>query len=192
MEPALQACDHCGTTVRKLLKCARCHTIGRVPATEYCSRECQKRALPAHKNVCKQRTNRLCPVCKVTRVSTAENKKQTGTIFFCCGAEVCFAWCRRKTDEAGRRCPYCRKQLPTTEAGSLDWILRMAGRGDPCAELNLGRAYNLGQYGLPVDRLVLILAGSVCFIWEFFLVQVYARVDFLYLFSVLVSPCTPH
>jgi hypothetical protein len=30
--------------------------------------------------------------------------------------------------------------------------------------------------------LVLILAGAVCVVWDFFLVQVYARVD-LYLFS---------
>ena len=34
------------------------------------------------------------------------------------------------------------------------------------------------------DILVLILAGAVCVIWDFFLVQVYARVD-LYLFSTV-------
>jgi hypothetical protein len=38
-----------------------------------------------------------------------------------------------------------------------------------------------------IDRgLVLILAGADCVVWDFFLVQVYARVD-LYLFSTVTQ-----
>jgi hypothetical protein len=44
--------------------------------------------------------------------------------------------------------------------------------------------YEFICFMLWIHRLVLILAGSVCFIWDFFLVQVYARVD-LYLFSTV-------
>jgi hypothetical protein len=36
----------------------------------------------------------------------------------------------------------------------------------------------------PHTWLVFILAGAVCVVWDFFLVQVYARVD-LYLFSMV-------
>ena len=161
-KPKPQACSHCGATGRTLLLCGRCVSWGRTPPAGYCDKECQKQAWTTHKKVCKRVTigsdmflgggDRLCPVCKVTKVCTTDNKKSTATIFYCCGAEICFACSSRDTLSDAGNCPNCGEPLPTTNEQTLEWIHKAAKRGDPRAQLNLGRAYDEGRLNLPVDH----------------------------------------
>jgi len=144
-----EVCNLCGASAKKLLRCARCVTAGRVPAA-YCSKECQKLAWPAHKKgVCKPLPQTLCSVCKVARVSTAADAKQNGTLFFCCGAVICYSC---STADDSWTCPCCGKKLPTTDEGTLEVLRKAAKRGDSSAQWNLGRAYDTGRFGVKVDH----------------------------------------
>ena len=162
-QPQLEAaCSHCGATGHKLLLCSKCVVAGRAPPAAYCSKECQKRAWPTHKTACKRLPigsdislgggEKLCPVCKVTSVCTTANEKQTATIHYCCGAEICFACSSREDTADAMNCPNCGERLPTTDDETLEWIHKAATRGDPRAQLNLGRALDEGHLSLPINH----------------------------------------
>lgn len=155
-----KACSHCGVTDLKLQFCTACITAGRACPAGYCGKECQKKAWPTHKKVCKRLPigsdislgggDKLCAVCNLTRVCTTADEKQTATIFYCCGAEICHACASREPDSED--CPKCGQRLPVSDEQKVKWIRKAAKRGDPRAQLNLGRAYDEGYLGLRIDH----------------------------------------
>ena len=150
-EQADDTCANCGIEEVDidLKKCA-CKLV------KYCSVECQKDHRPQHKKACKKRMAELrdevlfaqpeishlgeCPICCLPVPLDASKSKMMA----CCSKYICKGChygnrMREAEERLQRKCPFCRKAAPKSQAEQEADNLKRVNANDPYAIAEMGK-----------------------------------------------------
>eukprot|EP00986_Skeletonema_menzelii_P011569 scaffold6007_cov73-Skeletonema_menzelii.AAC.1 len=143
------SCGIAGGDDIKLKKCTACHLV------KYCSVNCQREHEAEHKKECKKRAAELhdeilfkqpesihhgdCPICCLPL--SIDVKKST--LMSCCSKLICDGCylANRKREFEGRlqrKCPFCRKAVPSTEEEFNKQLMKRVEANDPVAMCQMG------------------------------------------------------
>eukprot|EP00985_Skeletonema_marinoi_P001227 scaffold499_cov67-Skeletonema_marinoi.AAC.1 len=148
----LSCCASCGIAEVddiKLMECATCDLV------RYCSDDCLKDHIPQHKEACKKRMAELrdellfrqpestdrgdCPICCIP----LQLDKQKSNMASCCSKVICngCSHANQKREFEGkleRKCPFCRKHVPSTMDEVDKQTMKRIEANDPVAMRHKG------------------------------------------------------
>jgi len=158
----IASCASCGVSEEvddvTLKECDDCDLV------RYCSDDCEQNHISQHAGACKKRAAELhdellfkqpesshlgdCPICCLP-VHLDLNK---ATMMVCCSKLVCDGCdhANQKREAVGkleRKCPFCRKPIPSTKDRADKMIMKRIEANDPVAMRQWGREqYDNGDY----------------------------------------------
>ena len=158
-------CASCGKVEENncdLKACTACKLV------KYCNRDCQIAHRPVHKKACRKRAAELhdealfrepppqhgdCPVCFLRLPSM-----DSGRMYYaCCGKTICSGCVHADVYDnhgniiVGKKCPFCRTPLPTSDEEVLKRLKKRMEVGDAYAFFVMGCYYDEGECSLPQD-----------------------------------------
>lgn len=141
-------CASCGTAGVddiELMDCTACYLV------RYCSVKCQEDHRPDHEEECKQRAAELhdeilfkqpegnydgdCPICCLPL--SFDTTRSTTILMSCCGKIICDG-CHYTNRRLQPKCPFCRKDLPSTDEEWNERLLKRIEVNDPIALSQMG------------------------------------------------------
>ena len=142
-------CASCGTAGVddvELMNCTTgCYLV------KYCSVKCQEDHRPDHEEECKQRAAELhdeilfkqpegnydgdCPICCLPL--SFDTTRSTTILMSCCGKIICDG-CHYTNRRLQPKCPFCRKDLPSTDEEWNERLLKRIEVNDPIALSQMG------------------------------------------------------
>ena len=155
----VSVCANCGKEGSNMNICNKCKEA------TYCNAACKKKHRSKHKKQCERHVAELhdealfreappeygdCPICFL-RLPTMDNGRR---YMSCCGKILCSGCFRADVYDnlgniiVGKKCPFCRTPLPTSDENIRRLKKRMEV-GDTYAFFSMGDYYSSGQYGLP-------------------------------------------